>query len=176
MHGIIHAEIKKFVEKKFPEGTWQTLLNEAGLTDKIYQPNSSYPDAEAVAIVSAASKLTGIPADAILEDFGEFLVPDLVSMYRWLIKPEWKTIEMLMHTEESIHRVIRLKDPNLSPPQLRFEQISPNQLQLHYNSPRKMISVAKGIIKGVAKNFNQKVEMSEKKNKDDSIVLTIKVT
>lgn len=63
MHGIIHAELKKYVDAKHGSEAWRAILQEAGLANDIYLPLNTYPDADAVAIVTAASKLTGVPAE-----------------------------------------------------------------------------------------------------------------
>jgi hypothetical protein len=175
MHGIIHAELKKYVEAKHGPAAWKACVQAAGLGDKMYLPINTYPDEEAVAIVTAASKLTNTPVERILEDFGEFIVPDLVSMYHSLIKPQWKTMEFLLHTEEMIHRVVRIQNPGAQPPRLQFEQLGPNELKFHYNSPRRMAAVAKGIIKGVAKHYGQTVLIHEQKEPDGSSEMSITV-
>jgi len=175
VHGIIHAELKKYVETKHGADAWKACLEGAGLGRKMYLPIDTYPDEEAVAIVVAASKLTGTPVDSILEDFGEFIVPDLVSMYQSLIKPHWKTVDLLLHTEEMIHRVVRIQNPGAAPPKLQFEQLGSNELKFHYNSPRRMAAVAKGIIKGVAKHYGQTVLIREHKEPDGSSEMSITV-
>ena len=79
MHGIIFSELKKYVETKFGSETWQALLAESGLGSKLYMTIQSYPDSDAVALVSTASKMTGQTAPAILQDFGDFIAADLVK-------------------------------------------------------------------------------------------------
>ncbi|MGH9576943.1 MAG: heme NO-binding domain-containing protein [Terriglobales bacterium] len=162
MHGIIHAELRRFVETTHGVDAWGAVLAEAGLDRKIYLSTSTYPDAEAVAIVTAANKLTGIPASKLLEDFGEFIAPTLLSMFKPLIKPTWKTLEMLLNTEETIHKVVRMRNPGAEPPRLHFEPAGPGQLLFRYNSPRKMASVAKGIIRGVARHYGETVDIAER--------------
>jgi len=152
MHGIIHVELKKYVETKHDRDTWKAILKQAGLENTIYMPTMSYPDEETVKIVTAACELTGSGADTILEDFGEFIVPALISLYGTLIKPEWDVVEMLLNTEQTIHTEVRRKNPGAQPPKLRFERVGPNELKFLYNSPRQMAAVAKGIIQGVAKH------------------------
>lgn len=176
MHGIIHAELKKYVETRHGANAWQACLKAAGLEDRTYVSLSAYPDSEAVAIVTAASQLTNTPAEAILEDFGTFITPDLLAIYSALIKPEWKTYEMLLRTEETIHRIVRLKNPGAQPPQLRFESTGPNKLRLLYSSPRGMAAVAKGIIRGVAAHYGEAVDISDQKNHDGSREIRITVS
>jgi len=163
MHGIIHSELKKFVETRHGADAWKAVLEEAGFSNKVYLPNTTYADQEAVAIVTAASRLTGTPAEDILESFGEFIVPALMSTYRPMIKPKWKTMEMLLNTEGTIHKAVRIKNPGAQPPSLKFKQTGPNTLKFNYNSWRRMSAVAKGIIKGVAKHYGEKVDIQERK-------------
>jgi hypothetical protein len=175
LHGIIHAELKKYIEERHGADAWKACLETAGLGQKMFLPITTYPDAEAVAIVTAASKLTNISAEDILEDFGEFIAPDLLSMYRPLVEPHWRTIELLLHTEDVIHRVVRINNPGAQPPRLQFEQLGPDELKFYYNSPRRMAAVAKGIIKGVATHYRQSVLIREHKKPDGSSEMTITV-
>jgi hypothetical protein len=141
----------------------------------MFLPISTYPDADAVAIVSAASKLMNIPAERILEDFGEFIAPDLLNMYQALVEPHWKTIELLLHTEDVVHRVVRINNKGAQPPKLQFDRLGPNELKFYYNSPRQMAAVAKGIIRGVAKHYGQTVLIREHKKPDGSSEMSITV-
>lgn len=163
MHGIIHAELKRFVEAKHGAEAWKAVLEGAGLPNKLYLATQTYPDAEAVAIVTSASKITGASADSILEAYGEFIAPSLMQMFRTLIKPEWKTMDMLLNTEETIHKVVRLKNPGADPPRLQFSKTGPNTLLFKYDSPRRMVAVARGIMKGVARHYNEKIAFAERK-------------
>ena len=118
MHGIIFSELKKYVDSKLGGNAWNSLLTESGIGFKTYLGNKKYPDEEAVALVSTASRITGKPAGALLEDFGEFIVPDLMTVYGALIKPNWKTLDLIENTESVIHTTIRFQSPEAEPPQL----------------------------------------------------------
>ncbi|HEX5725849.1 MAG TPA: heme NO-binding domain-containing protein [Longimicrobiaceae bacterium] len=161
MHGIIFAELKKYVDARHGGDTWRTLLREAGLGAKMYVPVTEYPDAEAAAIVAAASRATGTPAQAILEDFGEFIAPDLLAMYRALVKPEWRTLEVLENTEETIHRVVRLKNEGARPPEIRAVRTAPDEVTVHYGSERRMCGVTIGIVRGMAAHYGEQVSVRE---------------
>ncbi len=77
-----------------------------------------YSDEAAKAIVIAASKMTNTPVDQILEDFGVFIAPDLMKMYGSLVEPKWKTMDMLLYAEKTIHRVIRMRNRGAQSPNL----------------------------------------------------------
>ena len=176
MHGLIHSELKKFIETRHGPEVWKTVLEEAGFGGKIYLSNTPYADQETTAIVSAASRITSTPASDLLENFGEFIAPALMSTYRSMIKPGWKTMEMLLNTEGTIHRGVRVKSPGAQPPCLKFKQTGRNTLRFNYNSWCQMSAVAKGIIKGVAKHYGETVEIKERKGPAGSSELSIKIS
>jgi hypothetical protein len=115
MHGIIFSELRKYAETKHGKETWNTLLRNAGLASKTYLPVQEYPDAEIVAIIGAASSITGLSVSAVLEDFGEFIAPALIKMFGHLLWAEWKTIDVVENTEGTVHSVVRVKNPGAQP-------------------------------------------------------------
>ena len=161
MHGFIFSELRKYTETKLGSGAWNRLLASAGLGNKLYLPIQEYPDSDAVALVTAASKETGIQAVDILEDFGRFIAPALLGMYRTLVRPEWKTLDLLENTEHTIHSVVRARNPGAKPAQLQAVRVSPEVVDLTYFSQRKLCPVAKGIIKGMAAHYGEDLTVTE---------------
>lgn len=162
MHGIVFNELKRYAETKHGAGTWKALLTKAGLEGKEYNPLSHYPDQDIAALVSAASAATRTPSALVLEDFGEFIAPSLLTMYANLILPRWKTIDLIDETEGTIHAVVRQRVKNAAPPKLATKRVSPEEVILTYDSPRRMCSLAKGIARGLAKHFKETVSIDEK--------------
>jgi hypothetical protein len=161
VHGIIFAELKKYVEANFGSETWPVLLNEAGLASKLYMNIQSYPDQDAVALVMTAARLTGRSAPAILQDFGEFVAEHLVSMYRSLVRPQWKTLELLENVERTIHTIVRARHPGAVPAQITCLRTGPQEVILTYRSARRMCPVAKGIVIGLGRHYQQHVTVDE---------------
>lgn len=163
MHGIIFSELRKYVEAKAGEGGWDAITAKAGLGTNLYTAFGQYPDSEVVALVNAASSITGRPVNAILEDFGEFIAPSLVGMYGHLLDRSWKTLDVLEHTENTVHAVVRVQNKGAAPPKLKINRLSREEAVLIYDSPRKMCAVAKGIARGVGKHFKENILISEPK-------------
>lgn len=177
MHGLIHLELKRFVEERFGAKAWGELTHRAGLASEIYTPLRSYPDEQMLALVGEAVTMTGFSASSLLEEFGEALVPTYLSIYGNLVKPEWRTLEVIEHTEETIHRVVRMRHPGAEPPRLHAQRTKPNEVVLTYDSPRKLCAVARGIVKGVAKQFAEVVTIDETQcmhNGDRACIMTFR--
>ena len=161
MHGIIHLELQNFVVQHHGEAAWRALTDAAGLSSEIYTPLRSYPDEQLVALVGAAVALTGADATTLLEAFGAFLVPRYLALYGKLLKPEWRTLEVLEHAEDTIHRVVRLREPGALPPRLQAQRVSATAIKLTYDSPRKLCAVARGIARGISVHFKEQLAIND---------------
>lgn len=161
MHGIIHSELKRFVETRHGTWAWPRLLQKAGLENASYLANGAYPDEDVVAIVQAAAAMAGTSAPAVLEDFGEFIAPNLLEIYAALIRPEWRTLDVILYTERTVHTVVRTRNEGAAPPELRCVRRGADEVVLTYDSPRRMCGLAKGIGRGLARHFGEAIEISE---------------
>lgn len=159
MHGMIHTELRKFVVENYNEDTWETILAKAGLKGKKYLTMQNYSDKETLAIVGAAVEVSGIPLEDLLETFGKFIAPDLIRMYRTLVDPDWTTKEFLINIEGTMHKAVRDRNIGAKPPVLSFRDIGENKLHFTYNSSRDLIPVAIGIMKGVAEQYDETVQV-----------------
>jgi len=161
MHGIIHLELQNFVVQQHGEAAWRALTDAAGLSNEIYTPLRSYPDEQLIALVGAAVQLTGADTTALLEAFGEFLAPRYLALYGKLLKPEWRTLDVLEHAENTIHRVVRMREAGALPPRLQAQRVSPTAVRINYDSPRKLCAVARGIARGIGAHFKEKLSISD---------------
>lgn len=174
MHGIIHYELKKFVEARYGgHQTWEALLKAANLNGMLYLPSEVYPDSELIALLMAASNATGKSIDALQEEFGEFIVPDLVRTYQAFIKKEWTIFDFFENVEETIHATVRRANPGAQPPRLKIIRTKPEQVLIEYTSERKMYGVLHGIMKGVIQHYGADVRV---KVLQESPVYTVEVT
>jgi len=96
-----------------------------------------------------------------VEAFGEFIAPSLLKMYRHLLKPNWKSLDIIEHTEGTVHAVVRTSDKNALPPKLLRRRTGPDTVILVYDSPRKMCALAIGIGKGLARHFKETLSIDQ---------------
>ncbi len=174
MHGLIHTELAGFVTQNHGEGTWQQLLADAGFPGKAYDVFEIYDDSEIAAIVAAASAALGVEADVVLESFGRYLAPQLIALHTELIDPSWKTLDLLLNVEETVHQVVRIESEGAAPPVLRFTQVGPGLLELHYNSPRNMVAVARGIMTGFADHFGETISIDQEPHPEGGTLLNVR--
>lgn len=153
--------MQKFARQLGGPGGWDGLMRDAALSGKVFSPAKAYDDADALALVGAASRQFGHPPEKVLELFGEFLGPELLRMYGRLIQPGWKTLDILENTENLIHSAVRVGNPGATPPVLECQRSGPGRLQILYASERRMCHLAKGIIRGIGRHFGETMECTE---------------
>jgi predicted hydrocarbon binding protein len=163
MHGLIFVELKKFVVTGFGADAWKDLIGKTGEDHRIYLPSRTYPDAEMLALVAAACALSGRKADDLLEAFGAFIVPDLVGMYKAHIDRKWSALDLIENTEGTMHRVVRRVNRGAAPPELTVRRTGSNDAVITYTSARKLCALAKGIVRGIAKHYEERVTIEESK-------------
>lgn len=177
MHGLIFTELRKYVEAKFDHATWEKLLDNAGQKHKLYMASTVYPDSDILALVTGACEMTGLPAGAVLEDFGEFIAPDLVEQYKFLVNPSWRLLDFLANTEETIHKIVRFHK-GVTPPRLATTRVADDKIVITYTSMRKMCPLLKGIVKGAARYYKEDATVSESRcmlQGDSECVVTVQV-
>ena len=154
-------EIGKFAQSRLGGQGWREVVRSAGVPSRIYYRVADYPDQEAFALLSALSAATGEPLAVTLEELGEFIVPDLLKMSSYWVKPDWKTLDLIANTEKTIHEMLRNEGSQTNPPRLQCQRAGPEEVVVIYDSPRKMCALAKGIILGVSKHYGESVIITE---------------
>ena len=163
MYGVIFHFLRDYViERHGGKATWQALLEAQGYKYKIYFPVQDYADEEMVTLVETASKALNVPIPIVLEDFGSFVGPKLLSFYHMYIKDkEMKTFDIIETAGGSIHDVIHQHNPERKPPRLSAQRESDDALMVYYQSQRKLCPVVRGIIRGLGDKFNESFDINE---------------
>jgi predicted hydrocarbon binding protein len=158
MHAVIHLALKKYAETRYGAQAWLRFLELAGVTTALpYVRVGQYPDEELHAIVAAIARDQGIPSDAVLEEFGAATAGDLIAMYPRLIRREWRSLDLICHTEETIHAIVRQQTPGARPAIVTCERLSSTEVRLTYRSARRLCAFARGIIRGVAEYYGEAI-------------------
>jgi predicted hydrocarbon binding protein len=167
MHGLIFFYLRKFLAVAAPGTAVDGAAPSEGSSTSVlprtsrYLPTGVYPDADAVALLQEASQAAGAPLDDIVERFGEFLAPHLLKVARAEIDPAWTLLDLVEHTESIIHAMVRIKNPGATPPVLETLRVHDREMQLIYRSPRRLCRLAAGLIRGMAGQLGETVEIEE---------------
>jgi hypothetical protein len=162
MHGLIVNQLREYIVATHGRETWDRMLEGVGIWSES-APNVEriYPDSAALALFDKAVQATGMPIEVVLEDFGRFLAPILLRLYPALVQPGWRTLDVIERTEDRIHTVVRMRDPDAAPPYLKTRRVSPTEVQILYTSPRRLCWLAEGIARGLAKHYRETIEITQ---------------
>ena len=172
IHGSMFVLFKKFIQNNYSKDAVLELNKATEMLRTNYEMNQNYHAKEMFSIISIASNYLGVSENELKEKFGEYIVPDLLGLYSSYVNPEWKTFEMLQYTEHVMHKAVRTEATSADPPILNITKVNPQLLMIDYHSRRRMASLAIGIIKGIAKYYNEshKVHVTSMTNPNDERV------
>jgi len=155
MHGLILAELQRYIETNVGPWSWQEACRRAGVGRTSYTIWDTYPDTDLPALVQAGSGVTGVPVPAMLEDFGAFMVPALMRVCARHVPDGWSAMDLLADTERPLQLATRLTGRSVTVPLLRAERVSPRAVRIIYGSPRRMCGLARGIVRGILAHYRE---------------------
>lgn len=162
VHGLIFFYIQKFAEGLAKErGASSPRRTTISSPPKTFLPTKSYPDEDAVSLLSSAAESAGQPLGSLLETFGGFLGAHLVKVAGQHVDPSWRTLDLIEHTETVIHTMVRATTPEATPPVIETARTAVDEVQVIYASSRKLCRLAAGIMRGVSEHYGETVEISE---------------
>lgn len=178
MQGIFLDAMERFVVQELGETGLHQVRALTGRGDNSYVFDATYPDSEIITIVQMVSEASGLPREEILQQFAEGLVPSLLDVFGFLVDRNWTFVDFLLNTEAIIHRAVRLNTPSAKPPAILAHIAALDTVAITYRSPRRLCSVAKGILRGSAIHYKVKAAISEERcmlRGDPECVITVAV-
>ncbi len=165
MHGLIFATWEKYLSERFGGSLLYKYRAAIGETPA-HSPLASrvYNDETLLAGVGAACKLTGLPADVLLQEYGRyFMLNGLTSHLCAYLLGQVHSGRDLLLTMRNAHAQMRRTPDGLTPPLFSFEPLSsnPNGLALIYDSPRQLCSVVWGAMEGAAQRYGERAHILE---------------
>ncbi|HEX6108771.1 MAG TPA: heme NO-binding domain-containing protein [Ktedonobacteraceae bacterium] len=164
MHGLIFVTWEKYLTERFGKAMLNTYRNAIGETAASAPLVSRlYDDATLLAGVGAASQLTGLPAVALLREYGRyFIINGLTSHLCTYVLSQISSGRALLLAMRDVHARLRRTQEGLTPPLFNYEAPPhPNAIILLYDSPRQVCPVLWGAIEGAAERYGERVQIVE---------------
>ncbi|WP_207430834.1 heme NO-binding domain-containing protein [Sabulibacter ruber] len=155
MHGFILLEFEKYIIKEHGFAVWNNISRKANAEGLSIDATQVYPDSIVFSLVGEAIKELDAEPGTFLERFGYALVPNLLKVYKAYIDPAWRTMDVLEHTERTMHHAVRTNNPEVTPPILEITRKGPKSLQIIYRSKRNIPQLGVGVIKGIANHYGE---------------------
>lgn len=158
MYGLVNQAVEGLVTKDFGREAWLEIKAKAGFEDPLFVSMKSYDDSITYNLVGAASEILNIPADKLLEVFGEYwILYTAKEGYGDMLEMAGSTLPEFLGNLNHLHKRVGDIMPKSTPPSFICEHISMNECKLHYISKREGLnSMVIGLIKGLGKRFELK--------------------
>lgn len=161
MKGIVFNIFSELVETKFGLEVLDKILEKVPSdSDGVYTAAATYSDDELFALVGALSEEVNIPVPDLVQAYGEFMFPKLVSKYPVFIKDGMTLKAFLLTVHDVIHIEVKKLYDSPSLPDFEYEDSEDGKLVMIYQSPRKLCHLSLGLIHGAAAHFNTAVSIN----------------
>lgn len=166
MYGIVNRAIEELIIEKFGLEKWEEIKLKAGFNSEGFMTLKPYPDELTFKLVGAASEILNVPADTLLEAFGEYWILYTAEKgYGEMLNLAGDSFPAFLKNLNMLHGRVSNLMPELAPPQFECINESENSIDLIYRSHRVgMVPMLFGLIKGLGKRFNKEVTILEMEN------------
>ena len=174
MKGIVFREFMEMVESTFGDEMTEKMVEENDLeSNGIYTAVGTYDHQELVAMAITLSKETGLPVDALVEAFGNYLFGRFLELFP-IFFDHGTSFEFL----DTIHDVVHVEVLKLYPEATLPDFVSKIEddgrtLHFEYHSPRHFADLAVGLMKGAFDHWNETVEMERQDKVVDGKQVTL---
>jgi hypothetical protein len=164
MKGTIVKCLEELVRTKHGDERWRAILAQCGMAPTtLFFTMSVVPDADVVKLLGATATVLDVTLEEAMDAFGDFWSTTYApSIYGAYFKKAKGAKDFLLNLDH-IH-VAMTKTAGASPPRFRYEWRGDNHLVMHYSSPRGLVALMPGLIRGVGRYFSEKLTVSVKAN------------
>jgi len=168
MYGMVNKAIEDMVCMHHGEAVWEQIKARAGVDVEVFMSNEGYPDEITYSLVGAASEILKLPADQILEAFGEHWVLHTARQgYGGLMFAAGRTLPEFMRNLPNFHSRVSMIFPKLQPPRFQCTEVTEGSMTLHYHTHRPGLTrFVVGLMTGLGKMFETPVTVRLVERKD----------
>jgi hypothetical protein len=169
MNGLVNRAIEQLVTSMKGEAGWRGVCAHAGLAADGFVSMQDYDDDVTFRLVKAVSERLELPAEQVLEAFGEYWITYTANEgYGALLTTGGCHLREFLGNLNEIHERVELLFTKLRAPVFRVENVSETEFRLFYTSERNGLApMVLGLVKGLAKRFNQLIDIAQVHSKID---------
>jgi predicted hydrocarbon binding protein len=160
MQGSIYTAFSDMIIEKMGMEQWNELLDKTAPESKgFYTSGEQYADSELINMVVLLSQKTGVPVEALVETFGQYLFHVLYKRSPVDVSNIDNLRDFLLAIDGVIHVEVKRVHPQAYLPKFEYEDGEDNALIMYYSSKRKLCHASIGLIRGAAEHFSQEIEI-----------------
>jgi len=177
MYGLVNKAVVDLVTSKFGVETWNKIKQKADVDIDVFVSMDAYPDDVTYRLVGAASEILKLPAEAVLEAFGEhWVLYTAREGYGALLDASGGTLRDFLMNLDALHARVALAMPSLRPPRFRLVDVDGNTMLLEYYSTRQGLApMVVWLLKGLGVRFKTDIDIAHARRAEhDEFTIRIK--
>jgi hypothetical protein len=165
MYGLVNKAVVDLVCTHFGEEAWQEIKRRAECDVDVFVGMDGYPDELTYRLVGAASEVLNLPAEKVLEAFGEYWVLYTAKEgYGEILRASGRDFTEFLMNLDAMHARVGIMMPNLNPPSFQVTDIAGDSIRLHYFSKRQGLGpMIVGLLKGLSSRFSTPIAVQHEK-------------
>lgn len=170
MYGIVNKAIEDLVKENFGQETWDNILEKSNIDVDFFISNEPYDDDITYKLVSTISEELKIPAENVLQLFGEWwILKTGKEKYGGLMEAGGSNLKEFLGNLPLFHNRIMLLYPKLTPPEFKVSNSEENSIHIHYYSKREgLLEFVRGLLQGLGKMYNTDVVIELLESRDQN--------
>lgn len=162
MKGVIVKCIEELIVSSAGKPIWTQILEKAGFSKhQIFLPGSDVADADVLKIIESTCAITQKSFQEVIDLFGDHWINVYTPRMYGHYFSQLKSAKELIFKLNDIHVATTRNIEGARPPKFEIEQISDKVLMVKYISHRGLIDIYISIVKGMARKFNEKIEIEK---------------
>lgn len=162
MKGFVFNLLEKFVDQQFGNGVFDQHCEQIDLkTKEPFVGPGTYPDSDLFLIFNSVISKYSLKAPQVLRGFGKFLFPALAKLVPEYIEKDKGLFNFLERVDRIIHIEVKKLYHGAVLPKFRFLRINENEMQIQYESERKLCFLMEGLILEAAKEFKEDIYLKQ---------------
>jgi len=168
MYGLVNRAIEQLVVSSRGEAAWERVCARAGVDGEGFVAMCPYHDDITYRLVQSVSQELDLSEAEVLQAFGEYWVLYTAEEgYGELMRAGGSDLRAFLGNLNVMHGRVEGVFTKMKLPHFRVEDLGPDDHVLHYESEREGLApMVMGIVRGLAKRFNQTVSISQMQHRD----------
>lgn len=169
VYGLVNKAVEDLAHTVGGPQMWAAIRAQAQVDAPTFIGMDQYPDEVTYRLVAAASEVLQMPAEQVLETFGEhWVLYTAQEGYGPLLDLAGSTLPgFLMHLD-AMHARVALTLPELTPPSFECTDVTEHGLRLHYRSARQGLEpMVVGLLRGLGRRFGVEIAVAHVERRAD---------
>jgi len=177
MHGLVIRAFESFVRNTYGDPLWADLVLALDEGIESFEPMFHYDDALAKRLLDLTSARLAKPGEALLEDFGTFLVAHRASeRVRRLLRFGGGDYEDFLASLEDLSGRVRLAVPDLVLPEIELDEVGGGDYRLRApGAPPEVAPLLSGLLRALADDYGALVLIESDPGDGGGVVLAIRL-